>query len=262
MSRIAQTFAQLKQVGKTAFIPFATIGFPELNSTVEIVLAMVEAGADIVELGVPFSDPLADGATIQRINFKALENGVTTPFCFETVRTIRAKTEVPLIFMGYYNPIFSYGVEKYVQSCAEAGIDGLIVPDLALEEADELLEQCRKYNIDLIFLVAPTSTDERLQIVAQKASGFVYCVSLTGVTGARSALPDYLPAYLQRVRQFIDLPLAVGFGISQREHVKGVSELAEGVIVASALLDRLEKAEPSQRLTVVKDYIKELTGTN
>jgi tryptophan synthase alpha chain len=178
------------------------------------------------------------------------------------VRTIRAKTEVPLIFMGYYNPIFSYGVEKYVQSCAEAGIDGLIVPDLALEEADELLEQCRKYNIDLIFLVAPTSTDERLQIVAQKASGFVYCVSLTGVTGARSALPDYLPAYLQRVRQFIDLPLAVGFGISQREHVKGVSELAEGVIVASALLDRLEKAEPSQRLTVVKDYIKELTGTN
>jgi tryptophan synthase alpha chain len=258
MSRIAKTFAKLKEENRTAFIPFATVGFPELNSTVEIVLAMIEAGANLVELGVPFSDPLADGATIQRTNFKALENGVTTDFCFETARSIRAKTAVPLIFMGYYNPIFAYGAEKYVQKCAEVGVDGLIVPDLAFEEADELLEPCRKYGVDLIFLVAPTSTDERLKAVAEKAGGFIYCVSLTGVTGARTSLPDYLPSYLQRVRQYSDLPLAVGFGISRREHVKAVSELAEGVIVASALLDRMEKANPAERNTVVKSYIQEL----
>jgi tryptophan synthase alpha chain len=258
MSRIAGTFAKLKEEKRTAFIPYATIGFPELNSTVDLVLAMVEAGASLVELGVPFSDPLADGATIQRTSFKAIENGVTIPFCFETARAIRAKTDVPLIFMGYYNPIFAYGVEKYVQSCAEAGVDGLIVPDLALEEADELLEPCKKYGLNLIFLVAPTSTDERLKAVAEKAGGFLYCVSLTGVTGARTSLPEYLPVYLQRVRQYSDLPLAVGFGISRPEHVKGVSALAEGVIVASALLDRIEQAPSDQRNAVVKAYIREL----
>lgn len=260
MSRIAETFARLKQEGRTAFMPYVTIGFPELNATPEIVQAMVEAGADLVELGVPFSDPIAEGPTIQRASFVALENGVTLKHCFETARGIRAKTNVPLLFMGYYNPVFSYGVERFVNEAAAAGIDGLILPDLALEEAREVQEPCKKAGIDLILFVAPTSTEERIKQVAELASGFIYCVSLMGVTGARSTMSEYLPELLGRVRRYTDTPLAVGFGISKPEHFAAVSKLADGGLVGSALIEVIQNAPPAERAQSAASFVRQLKG--
>lgn len=260
MSRIAQTFARLKAEGKTAFMPFVTIGFPELDTTAELVPALVEAGADLVELGVPFSDPIAEGPSVQRSSFRALENGVTLAKCFETARAIRAKTEAPLLFMGYYNSVFAYGVERYAAKCAEVGIDGLIIVDLPPEEAAEAAEACRKYGLDLAAFVAPTSTDERIAQAARSASGFIYCVSLTGVTGARTSLPEYLPEFLGRVRAVTDLPLVLGFGISKPEHFAGVKPLVDGAAVGSALIDVLEKAAPAERVEKAVAFARQITG--
>ncbi len=239
-------------------MPFATIGFPELATVKTLVPAMVRAGADIVELGVPFSDPLADGVTVQRASSKALENGITRAMCFEAARAIRAQTDAPLIFMGYYNPVFSYGVQRYVQEAARAGVDGLIIPDLSPEEAGDIVAACREAGLDYIFLLAPTSTEERIQQVAKLASGFIYCVSVVGVTGARATLPDYLPDFLARIRKYTDLPLVVGFGISQPEHVAAVGQIADGVVVASALLNVIEAAPASERIEAATNYIKYL----
>lgn len=260
MSRIAETFVKLKKQGKVAFIPFATIGFPELDTVKSLVPALVEAGADIVELGVPFSDPLADGVTVQRASQRALENGLTRAMTFEAARAIRQQTAAPLIFMGYYNPVISYGVERYVQEAAQAGIDGLIIPDLSPEEAGEVLTACRKAGLDYIFLLAPTSTEERIKQVAEMASGFIYCVSVVGVTGARSSLPDYLPAFIARIRKYTDLPLVVGFGISQPEHVEAVGQFADGVVVASALINVIEKTSPAHQVAAAADYVRYLKG--
>lgn len=260
MSRIAQTFARLKAEGKTAFMPFVTIGFPELDTTAELVPALVEAGADLVELGVPFSDPIAEGPSVQRSSFRALENGVTLAKCFETARAIRSKTEVPLLFMGYYNSVFAYGVERYAAKCAEVGIDGLIIVDLPPEEAEEAASACRKYGLDLAAFVAPTSTDERIAQAARSASGFIYCVSLTGVTGARTSLPEYLPEFLGRVRAATDLPLVLGFGISKPEHFAGVKPLVDGAAVGSALIDVLEKAAPAERVEKAVAFARQITG--
>jgi tryptophan synthase alpha chain len=260
MSRIGATFGKLKNEGRGACIAYVTIGFPNLETTVPLVLALLEAGADMVELGVPFSDPLADGPTIQHASYVALQNGITRRTCFEVARAIRAKTDKPLLFMGYYNPIFSYGAERYIQECADAGIDGLIVPDLSLEETNELHGLCRGRDIDLIQFVAPTSTEERIKLAAEAGSGFIYCVSITGVTGARSALPDYLPEYIGRVRHFTDLPLVIGFGISRPEHFAQATKLADGAVCASALLDSIEKAPPDKIIETGVKFIKELTG--
>ncbi len=260
MSRIAKTFQQLKNEGRGACIPYLTIGYPELDSTVPLALALFEAGADMLELGVPFSDPLADGPTIQHASHIALENGVTRQKGFEVARAIRAQTDKPLLFMGYYNPIFAYGPERYLKECAEAGIDGLIVPDLALEEAAELLGMCQKYEIDLIQFVAPTSTAERIQKVAELATGFIYCVSIAGVTGARSALPDYLPEYIKRVRQYTATPLVIGFGISSHTHFAQATALADGAICASALLDAIGKAAPDKVVDTAFNFLRELRG--
>ncbi len=258
MSRIAQTFARLKTEGKTAFMPFVTIGFPELATTATLVPALVEAGADLIELGVPFSDPIAEGPTIQRSSFKALENGVTLAKCFETARAIRARTDAPLLFMGYYNSVFAYGVERYAKECAASGIDGLIIVDLPPEEAEEAAAACRQFGLDLPAFVAPTSTDERLAQAARTASGFIYCVALTGVTGARTTLPDYLPAFLGRVRAATDLPLVLGFGISKPEHFAAVRPLVDGAAVGSALIDVLEKAPPAEREAQALAFVKQL----
>lgn len=262
MSRIAQTFARLKAEGKTAFMPFVTIGFPELATTAELVPALIEAGANLVELGVPFSDPIAEGPTIQRSSFKALENGITLQKCFETARTLRTKTDAPLLFMGYYNPVFSYGVERYAAECAANGIDGLIIPDLPPEEAAEAQAACQKAGLDLPCFVAPTSTPERIQAAVKNATGFVYCVSLAGVTGARVALPEYLPDFLGKVRAQTDLPLVLGFGISKPEHFASVRPLVDGIIVGSALIDVLEKAPPAERTSQAVKFVKELLNEN
>lgn len=260
-SRIDQAFARLRETGQTGIIPYATVGYPELDTLQRVVPALVEGGAALVELGIPFSDPLADGATVQESSHRALENGVTVGYCLQTARDLRHKgVDVPLIGMGYYNPLLSYGLERFAAACAEAGVDGIIVPDLPPDESGELLAALRRHGRDLIFMVAPTSTDEHIAAVARQASGFIYCVSLTGVTGARESLPADLPEFIGRVRRFTDLPLAIGFGISTPEHVAQAGRLAEGVVVGSALVKRLGAAPRERQPEEMRDFMRFLRG--
>ncbi len=243
MSTIERTFARLRAEGRAALMPFLTMGFPERDSALELVPAVVEGGADLVELGVPFSDPLADGATIQAASQRALENGMTLALCLEQAAALRARgITVPFVLMGYYNPILQMGEAQFAERAAAAGIQGVIVPDLPPEEAGALQEALRRHGLDLIFLLAPTSDEERVRLVAQRASGFIYLVSLTGVTGARDRLPPGLEAFVARVRRATSLPLAVGFGISRPEHVAQVARVADGVIVGSALIRAIAQA--------------------
>lgn len=262
-SRIAETFAVLRARGELGIIPYLTIGYPERESALELVPALVRGGACAIELGIPFSDPLADGVTIQRASHVALQNGVTVRYCLETAARLReAGVDVPFVFMGYFNPLLQYGLERFVRACVEVGVDGVIVPDLPPIESDELHALCRAAGRDLIFMVAPTSTERHLREVAARASGFLYCVSLTGVTGARDRLPDDLPAFLQRVRAVTDLPLALGFGISRPDHVAQAQALVDAVVVGSALLDRIAAAEPGERAAAAEAFIAWLrTGT-
>lgn len=238
MSRITQTWQRLRAEERRALILYLTVGFPDRESALELVPQMVAAGADMVELGVPFSDPLAEGSTIQGATQRALQNGVTVSYCLETVRQLRAQgIEVPLLLMGYLNPLLRYGVERFCTDAAVAGVDGLILPDLPPEEAGEIDAACRTHGLDLIMFVAPTSTPERIAHVAEQARGFIYCVALKGVTGARAELPPELPEFVTRVRQQTSTPVAVGFGISQPEHAQRIGALADGVIIGSKLID-------------------------
>ena len=222
---------------------------------------MVEGGADIIELGAPFSDPLAEGPTIQKSSQIALEQGVTLEDCLECSRDARAKfPETPIVLMGYYNPILSYGLERFARDAGESGVDGAIVVDLPLEEAGPLQAALGVHGIDLIFLLAPTSTAERIRGVAQTGSGFVYCVSVTGVTSARRDLSADLPEFLGRVRAETDLPLIVGFGISKKEHVETVFEMADGVAVGSALINLIEHSEAGAREEKVREFVRGLRG--
>ena len=261
MSRIGPALAAIREQGRTALAPYLTIGYPEPAALPGLARALVEGGADMLELGVPFSDPLADGATIQRANFAALRHGVTAASCLEAVRGLRSRgLEVPVLLMGYYNPILAYGPEVFAADASAAGVDGLIVVDLPPEESGLLQEACRAQGLDLVYLLAPTSTAERVTLVARRASGFVYCVSVTGVTGARSSLPPELPAFVERVRRQTTLPLAVGFGISQREHVEAVGRIAEVAVVGSALIDVIEASPAQEREARVRAYVEVLAG--
>jgi tryptophan synthase alpha chain len=224
-------------------MPYYTLGFPDPASSLEILLAIAGAGADLIELGLPFSDPLADGPTIQRSTQVALQNGATTARCLELVSELRRGGVVqPLLLMGYYNPILAYGVSRFVERAASAGADGFIVPDLPPEEAGELEVTCRERGLALVYLLAPTSPPARIETVAARTTGFLYLVSLTGVTGARSAIQDGLEAFVRRVRQVAHTPLAVGFGISTPAQAREVGRLADGVIVGSALIDAVERS--------------------
>jgi len=250
-SRIAETFALLKAEGRTALMPYHTAGFPTLEDSKRIIRALVEAGADMVEIGVPFSDPIADGTAVQGTSQIALDNGTRLPDCIRLVRELRAEgITAPFLLMGYYNPILKYGIERYVADSAEAGVDGFIVPDLPAEESDALREACVRHGRDLIFMVAPTSTDARLAIAAERGSGFLYCVSVTGVTGAREKMSDTLGEYIGRIRRHTDLPLAIGFGISKPEHVRQVGEIADGAIVGAALINALNAGMPFDQFTI------------
>lgn len=241
MSRIADTFARLRGEGRVALMPYLTVGFPERESTLDLVPALESAGASLFELGMPFSDPLADGSTIQRATQRALENGVNLAYCIETVAALRARgVAAPLLLMGYYNPLLRYGVDRACADLAAAGGDGWIIPDMPPEESAELHAAATACGLDLIMFVAPTTPDARIAEIAAQASGFIYVVSLTGVTGARSSLPVNLGAVLDRVRRVSDLPLVVGFGISSAAHVAEVSCIAAGAIVGSALIAHLE----------------------
>jgi len=244
MSRIGQTFQALRAGNRTGIITYVTVGFPTVKATLDLVPALADAGADMIELGVPFSDPLADGATIQRASQVAITNGVTLSTCLDVCRHLRERLPlVPLIFMGYYNPILVHGVDRFAKEASAAGADGVIVPDLPPEEADSLSIACAAQEIDLIFFLAPTSTDRRIEVVGKIAKGFVYCVSLTGVTGVRSDVAVDLPGFLARVRKYTNVSLAVGFGVSTPEHVRSIGSVADAVIVGSALIAEIERTE-------------------
>ena len=258
MSRIPSAFKRLHKLNEAALIPYVTVGYPTVDITRRLLPVIARQGADLIELGVPFSDPMADGATVQRASHAALEQGVSLADCLTVAAEARRTNEIPLLFMSYYNPIYHYGLEKFAADCAAAGIDGLIVPDLPPEEAGELKDACASAGMDLIFLVAPTSTDERLRKVAEMASGFIYCVSLTGVTGARTEIGPGVAEMVQRVRRFTDLPLVVGFGISKPEHVSEVTRYADGAVVGSALINLMESLPEDEILLGVSDYVREM----
>jgi tryptophan synthase alpha chain len=261
-TRITRAFERSRSEGRPAIIPYVTDGFPELDDSVELVKALIEGGADIVELGIPFSDPIADGPTVQRSGQRAIDNGFTPAHAFSTVETLRSQgIDTPIIFMGYYNPVFAYGLDAYVAECARAGVDGLIIPDLPPEESDPLLEACIKHQVHLIYLLAPTSTPERVEAVLQRANGFIYVVAATGITGARTEFQAGLADYVARVRRHADLPLAIGFGISTRAHVVEAEKLADGIICGSALIDRLERASSDELLAEARDFICSLRGS-
>ena len=261
MGRIAETFIRLKKEGKTGLIPFLTVGYPDAEATLEMALALVAGGADVVELGIPFSDPLADGPTIQRASFHALSQGVTTDVCLETAEGLRRKgVSAPLVFMGYYNPILAYGLERFVKAASSAGVDGLIVADLPVEEAAQLRAACLAYGLNLIAMLAPTSTEERIARTVKDASGFVYCVSIAGITGARDDLPPGLGEMIRRVRKHTALPIAVGFGISKREHVAAVGKEADAAVIGSAIIDLIDRTDPKERILRLKEYLEVVTG--
>ena len=262
MSRIGQTMARLREQGQVGLIAYLTVGYPDIETTLRLVPALAASGADMVELGMPFSDPLADGATIQRASHHALQQGVTPAVCLEVVKQLRARgLAIPLLLMGYYNPILAYGIDEFARDAAGAGADGLIGVDLPPEEAIEVQAAGADRGLDLIYLLAPTSSDERIALVAAQATGFIYCVSLTGVTGARGQLPSGLPQFLARVRRYTSLPLAVGFGISKREHLKAVAGLGvEAAVIGSAIIDVIDRAPAAEREERVREYVEVVTG--
>lgn len=240
---IAETFARVRAEGRAALMPYLTLGFPTQAASLDILEAVAHSGADLIELGVPFSDPLADGPTIQRSTQIALEGGMTVRGCLRQTAALRARgVQQPLLLMGYINPILAYGVERFVCDAAEAGADGFIVPDLPPEEAGELASACRVYGRALVFLLAPTSPPERVQSVAAQTTGFLYLVSVSGVTGARAGLPPDLSGFVQRARAATQIPLAVGFGIATPEQARAVGSLVDGVIVGSALINAIERS--------------------
>lgn len=263
MSRIEAKFAQLKRAGKTGLALFLTVGYPDKEAVTSLVPALVAGGADIIELGVPFSDPLADGATIQQASHEALRQGVTLRDCIDACRRLRQRSvEVPIVLMGYYNPILTYGLERFAEEGAEAGLDGVIVADLPPEEASPLRKACLSRGLDLIFLLAPTSTNERIRKVCRQATGFIYCVSLTGVTGARKELPAGLPNLIARVRKESSLPLAVGFGVSTRAHVETIGSYADAAVVGSALIDLIRSSPVEERASRARVFVEKLAGKN
>lgn len=251
MSRIADAFANGK-----AFIAFLTCGDPDLDTTAELIRAMDDAGADLIELGIPFSDPTAEGPVIQAANVRALSGGVTTDRIFDLVRRVRETVKTPMVFMTYANVVFSYGTDRFLNTAAEIGVDGLILPDVPFEEKEEFAPACKKHGLDLISLVAPTSRD-RIARIAADAAGFVYCVSSLGVTGMRSEITSDVGAMVELVHQATDLPAAIGFGISTPEQAETMAKKADGVIVGSAIV-RLVERYGKDAVGPVSDYVQSM----
>ena len=241
-TRITARFGKLRDSGEMGLVPYLTAGDPSLAATESFVLALAAAGADVIELGVPFSDPVADGPTIQRAIERSLAAGTTLRGVLDLVRSLRAKTEVPLMLFSYYNPVLQMGLDRFAAEAAAAGADGALITDLTPEEAGDYRAAMRKHNLDTIFLAAPTSTDERLARIAEVSSGFLYVISRTGVTGAKDTLPDDLPALIRRTRRATRLPIAVGFGVSLPVHVSLLGGLADAAVVGSALVEEIERA--------------------
>lgn len=251
MSNISKAFKNTK-----AFIPFLTGGDPTIDKTEEYIYKMVEAGADIIEIGIPFSDPIAEGPVIQEANIRALKNGATPERIFEMVERVRTKTQVPIVFLTYLNPVFNYGYDKFFARCKKAGVDGIIIPDMPFEEKGELAEEAKKNGVDIISLIAPTSAN-RIQMIAKEAQGYVYVVSSLGVTGMRSEIKTDLKSIIDLVKQATDVPAAVGFGINTPEQAAEISKISDGVIVGSAIVKIIEKYGENAADEVYK-YVKEM----
>ena len=241
-SRIAERFAALRRSGEMGLVAYLTAGDPTLAATEQFVLALANAGADVIELGVPFSDPVADGPVIQRASERALRSGTTLAGVLALVKSLRAKTDVPLVLFSYFNPVLQMGLEKFGDAAKAAGADGVLITDLTPEEATDYRAAMSAHGLDTIFLAAPTSTDERLGLIAKCSSGFLYVISRTGVTGVKDQLADELPSLARRVRRSTDLPIAIGFGISLPGHVSLLGGLADAAVVGSALVDEIERA--------------------
>ncbi|TFG35796.1 MAG: tryptophan synthase subunit alpha [Nitrospirales bacterium] len=250
MTRIGRAFKRLKTHAGKAFIPYIMAGDPSFETTKETVLMLEQCGADIVELGVPFSDPLADGPTIQRASERALKNNVTLRKVIAFVKDIRSSTQIPLILMTYFNPVFKYGSEHFIRDAADAGVDGLIIPDLPPDEAADFIKHARKANLDTIFLLAPTSTEDRIRIVAKVSRGFLYYVSITGTTGSGLLFDGSMERLISEIKGCTDTPVAVGFGVSTPEDAATVAKIADGVIVGSAIVNKLHKTPDT-----LKDYV-------
>lgn len=257
MSRIGATFSRLRAEQRLALIAYLTVGYPRLDVTPSLVEAAAQSGADAVELGIPFSDPLADGRTIQAASQQALKGGVTVARALEAASAARQKTEVPLLFMTYLNPILAFGLQRFCRATAEAGVDGLIVPDLPPAESAELRRAADAGQIDLVFFVAPTSSEAGIVAACRAATGFIYCIAVTGVTGARTELDPALLPLIETVRRHTSLPIVVGFGISRVEHLQALTGKADGVIVASALLDAIAQS-PDDPTTRVREFLSGL----
>ncbi len=242
MTRIADTFTQLRARGEVGLIPFVTAGDPDIETTFALVHEMARQGADIIELGVPFSDPMADGPTLQRAAERALQHGTSLSQVFELVRRVRQSLSIPILLFGYYNPIWRYGGERFAADAREAGVDGVLCVDLPPEEAEELKRETDRHGLDMIFLLAPTSSLDRVQKVLIRARGFIYYVAVTGVTGVRAALPADLSDMVRRIRALSPVPVGVGFGISSAEHAVQVAGVADAAIVGSALSQVIEQS--------------------
>lgn len=257
LEHIQQTFSACRKDNRAALMPYFTCGYPDLETSFEILQSIAHNGADLIELGIPFSDPLADGPTIQHSTQAALNQGVRVADSLQMAARLRkAGVEQPILLMGYLNPLLAYGSEMFIRAAAEAGVDGLIVPDLPLEESDEIEAQCRAVGLALIYFLAPTSTPERIKAVADRANGFVYLVSVTGVTGARSALPEGIEAFVTAVKREVKTPIALGFGISSPELAHQAGRLADGVIAGSAVISRVDGAADPAR--AVGEFVREL----
>ena len=257
-NRLDTTFARLRSAAELGLFPYLTAGFPDRATCRALLDTVAASGADGLELGVPFSDPLADGVTLQRAGARALEQGTTLSDAFELAAGVRERHDLPLVLMSYLNPLLAHGLERVARDGAAAGLDAVIVPDLPFEESDELRGSCAEAGLHLVQMVAPTSGSERLARVGAVASGFVYCVALVGTTGARAALAPELPGFLAAARRVIRSPLVVGFGISTPNHLAGLVGQADGAIVASALTDLIERTDPREQLPAVASFVREL----
>ncbi len=252
---------KLKDSNKKLFIPYITAGYPSISITEKLVLAIEEAGADAIELGIPFSDPLADGSVIQYSSYKALQTGTTLSGIFEMVKRLREQTKIPILFMSYYNPIYKFGVEKFALTAEANGVNGVIVPDLPPEEAGELIKETKKHNLASVFLFTPTSKEKRIKLITKKSTGFIYYVSLAGVTGERDNLSSSIQQNVESARKFTSKPIAVGFGVSTPEQAREVAMIADGVIVGSAIIKKItENINEPDLVEKVGKFVKELSN--
>jgi tryptophan synthase alpha chain len=261
MSRIGSKFHELRRAGRKALIAYITAGDPDLDTSARLMVELERGGADIIELGVPFSDPMADGPVIQRAVQRALKRGVRLDCCLELAKEVRRKSDVPILLFSYYNPLLAFGLDRLSQRLADAGIDGVLVTDLVPEEACNFIERMRDSQIDTVFLVAPTSTDERIKLIAESSTGFIYAISRTGVTGVSRSLSEAVAGLVSRIRRFTDLPVAVGFGISTSEQVAQVWRHADGAVIGSRIVAEIEKYADDPNLAErVRSLTRELSA--